>query len=204
VNVTIVKDYRGQEEIHATGCADLKRRNRPYRLAEAMTMEGVTKLEEIYASYWTCIDDEAVANDPETYPTLEHVWYAWTGEFAVKPCAAALEPMAAPLGAPYVDPTQPHEFEKSTARGRCNICYSPRNAAIHQAPADTGQAAAAPLSKEQKRDLGALVLAHVAKLLPDADALALAGYPADAAADQIAAWMAYVPASTRPAALPAR
>jgi translation initiation factor IF-2 len=61
---------------------------------------------------------------------------------------------------------------------------------------------AAPLTKEAKRELGTLLLAHVAQLLPDADALALAGFPADAA-EQIAAWMAYVPATTRPAGLPA-
>jgi hypothetical protein len=36
------------------------------------------------------------------------------------------------LGAPYVDPTQPHVFEKSTVRGRCNICYGLRKAAVHQ------------------------------------------------------------------------
>lgn len=164
MNVTIVKDYRGQEEIHATGCADLKRRNRPYQLAEAMVMEDVTALEQIYASYWDCIADESVGQGD--YPTLKHVWYAWQGEFTVKPCAAALEPMAD--------------------------------------PAATDSPPAAALTREAKRELGALVLAHVATLLPDADALALAGFPADAAAAQIAAWMSYVPADTRPAALPAR
>ncbi len=94
MKVTVVKDWRGQEEIHKAGCADLKKRkNRPYRLSEALTMEAGT-LRDVYACYWECIDAEAVgAGD---YATLEDVWWAWRGEFSVKPCAASVPEMAEP------------------------------------------------------------------------------------------------------------
>jgi hypothetical protein len=97
MKITVVKDYRGQEEIHKAGCADLKKRNRPYRLGEALTMD-VDTLEDLYRVYWDCIDDEAVAAGD--YPSVEHAWYAWTGEFDVKPCAASVPDMADPSEAP--------------------------------------------------------------------------------------------------------
>lgn len=93
MKVVIVKDYQGTEEIHKDGCADLKRRNRPYRLSEAMRME-TDYLRDIYREYWDCIADESVAGGD--YPDLEHVWYAWQGEFSVKPCASALISMEDP------------------------------------------------------------------------------------------------------------
>jgi len=68
-------------------------------MSEAWTAD-FANLEELYASYWDCIADEAVANDPETYPTLRHVYYAWTGEFDVKPCANALDEMQDPDAQP--------------------------------------------------------------------------------------------------------
>ena len=94
VKITVVKDWRGQEEVHAAGCADLKRRNRPYRLAEALTMDAET-LGDLYATYWDCIADEQVY-DGSSYATLEEVWWAWRGEFDVKPCAKALPEMPEP------------------------------------------------------------------------------------------------------------
>lgn len=94
MKVTVVKNWNGTEEIHKAGCADLKRNSkRPYRLADAMTMEA-TGLEEIYRAYWECIDQEAV--DGGTYPDVEHAWYAWQGEFSVKPCASGLASMDDP------------------------------------------------------------------------------------------------------------
>ena len=93
MKITVVKDYRGQEEVHAAGCADLKRRNRPYRLAEALTMDAET-LGDMYSVYWECIADESVGEGD--YPTLEAVWWAWRGEFSVKPCASKLPEMPEP------------------------------------------------------------------------------------------------------------
>jgi hypothetical protein len=93
MKITVVKDWRGQEEIHKAGCADLKRRNRPYRLSEALTMD-VENLGDLYAVYWDCIADEAVAAGD--YKDLEHAWWAWTGEFDVKPCAANVPEMPEP------------------------------------------------------------------------------------------------------------
>ena len=104
MKITVVKDYRGQEEIHKAGCADLKKsKNRPYRLAEALTMD-VDTLEDLYRVYWECIDDEAVAAGD--YPTVEHAWYAWTGEFDVKPCAASVPDMPEPGSAPVITPRE--------------------------------------------------------------------------------------------------
>ena len=101
MKVTVVKDNKGQEEIHKTGCPDLKRRNRPYRLQDAMTLE-TDKLIDVYRMYWECIDAEAVAGGQ--YPTLEHCWYAWQAEFDVKPCASELIEMEDPDNAsPKID-----------------------------------------------------------------------------------------------------
>lgn len=94
MKLTIVKDWRGQEEIHKAGCADLKKsKNRPYRLAEALTVDATT-LEDVYRVYWECIDAEALENDQ--YSTLEEVWWAWRGEFTVKPCASSVPEMDEP------------------------------------------------------------------------------------------------------------
>jgi len=101
MKVTVVKNWQGREEIHKAGCSDLKRRNRPYRLADAMTMEAASEA-DIFASYWDCIADEAVANGD--YATVEHVWWAWQSEFSVKPCAKELPPMADPNKAPALAP----------------------------------------------------------------------------------------------------
>ncbi len=35
------------------------------------------------------------------------------------------------LGQPYTDPTKPHEFERSTEPGRCNVCYGKITDARH-------------------------------------------------------------------------
>ena len=94
MKITVVKDYKGNEEVHKAGCADLKRRNRPYRLAEALTMDAET-LADLYAVYWECIDEENVY-DGSPYSSLEEVWWAWRSEFTVKPCAAGLPEMAEP------------------------------------------------------------------------------------------------------------
>ena len=102
MKITVVKDYRGQEEIHKAGCADLKRRNRPYRLSEALTMD-VDTLEDLYRVYWDCIDEEAVGNGE--YATVEEAWWAWTGEFDVKPCASSVPEMTEPDGEASPEPT---------------------------------------------------------------------------------------------------
>lgn len=107
MKITVVKDWRGQEEIHKAGCADLrKNKQRPYRLSEALTMD-VENLGDLYRVYWECIDDEAVAEG--TYPTKEAAWYAWTGEFDVKPCASSVPEMPEPG-------TEPAKVSKSDAK----------------------------------------------------------------------------------------
>ena len=56
MEITVVKDWRGVEEVHKAGCADLKKnKNRPYRLSEALTM-NVENLGDMYRVYWGCID----------------------------------------------------------------------------------------------------------------------------------------------------
>jgi hypothetical protein len=104
MKITVVKDYRGTEEIHKAGCADLKRRNRPYRLSEALTMD-VEHLGELYASYWDCIAEESVGNGD--YATVEEAHWAWRSEFDVKPCASSVPEMPEP-GSDGPDASEPN------------------------------------------------------------------------------------------------
>jgi hypothetical protein len=113
MKITVVKNWQGTEEIHKAGCADLKRNSRrPYALAEAMHVEA-TSLEQIYKFYWECIDDEAVAAGD--YKTVQHAWYAWQGEFIIKPCAKDLTPMADP-NAEAAPTASPREAKRDLAR----------------------------------------------------------------------------------------
>lgn len=95
MRVTIVKDAHGTECVHRAGCADIKKRGN--RAGEAWTAD-FANLEELYASYWDCIADEAVGN--RQYPTLRHAYYAWQGEFNVLPCADELASMDDPDAEP--------------------------------------------------------------------------------------------------------
>jgi hypothetical protein len=108
MKITVVKDWRGVEEVHKAGCADLKKsRNRPYRLSEALTMD-VENLGDMYRVYWECIDEENIY-DGSNYKTKEEVWWAWRGEFSVKPCAASVPEMPEPG-------TEPAKITKSEAK----------------------------------------------------------------------------------------
>jgi len=108
MRITVVKNWKGQEEVHEASCADLKRRNRPYRLAEALTMDAES-LFDLYAVYWECIDDESVAAGD--YPTKEAVWEAWSGEFSVKPCAASLPTRRESEPEPEPEPAKRTKFQ---------------------------------------------------------------------------------------------
>ena len=175
MKITVVKDYRGQEEIHKAGCADLKRRNRPYRLSEALTMD-VETLRDLYQVYWECIDEEAVANGD--YPDVEHAWYAWTGEFDVKPCAASVPEMADPDAKPA----------KRTRK-------APAKASPEPAP----EPAPAPVTRsEAKADLARRILLAVEEAMKGTDESDLfrAVLSPEEAAQTVANWMAHLPAGT--------
>jgi hypothetical protein len=94
MKITVAK-RNGLEEVHAAGCRDLKnRRGRGWDSdREDWTLE-VANLGELYANYWTCIDDESVGEGD--YPTKEHAHWAWRGEFKVLPCVGDLPEMDEP------------------------------------------------------------------------------------------------------------
>jgi hypothetical protein len=94
MKITVAK-RNGLEEVHAAGCRDLKnRRGRGWGSDREDWNLDVANLGELYASYWDCIADEAVAEG--TYPTLEAAHWAWRGEFKVLPCAGQLPEMDEP------------------------------------------------------------------------------------------------------------
>jgi len=102
--VTISKGRNGVEEIHRPGCADLKKRTRrAYSDREDWTIE-IDTLADLYADYWDCIADEAVAGGQ--YATIEECYWAWRSEFQVMPCAGNIEEMPEP-GTEQPCPFQP-------------------------------------------------------------------------------------------------
>jgi hypothetical protein len=94
MKITVAK-RNGLEEVHTAGCRDLKnKRGRGWASdREDWTLE-VANLGELYASYWDCIADEAVADGQ--YKSLEEAHWAWRGEFKVLPCAGQLPEMDEP------------------------------------------------------------------------------------------------------------
>jgi hypothetical protein len=94
MKITVAK-RNGIEEVHAAGCRDLRnKRGRGWDSDREDWNLDVANLGELYASYWDCIADEAVANGQ--YPTLEAAHWAWRGEFKVLPCAGQIAEMDEP------------------------------------------------------------------------------------------------------------
>jgi hypothetical protein len=91
MRVVVVPNRHGKQEVHKAGCQDV--RPRTHRMEDALELDAETR-GDVYREYWDCIADEVVGEGD--YPSVEHVWWAWRSEFAVKPCLKALPEMPEP------------------------------------------------------------------------------------------------------------
>ena len=115
--ITVTK-RGGIEEIHKPGCADLKKIRRGgwgTSDRENWTLE-VDTLQDLYASYWDCIADEAVAGGQ--YASLEECWWAWRSEFRLMPCAGNIPEMDEPGTASTTSQPNPEADRLAAAHNR--------------------------------------------------------------------------------------
>lgn len=83
VKVVTVSSPKGDTEVHAPGCADLKKKNKGYQDAYTWTVSTAVELSH---DFWSDqIGDEVDPDSPEGWAVAE----SWVGTFHFMPCCPA-------------------------------------------------------------------------------------------------------------------
>lgn len=83
IKVTTVSSPKGDTEVHAPGCADLKKKNKGYQDAYSWVVASAVELSH---DFWSDqIGDEVDPDSPEGWAVAE----SWVGTFRFMPCCPA-------------------------------------------------------------------------------------------------------------------